>query len=314
MPFKPAQLRYFVTVAEEGQVTSAAKRLEIAQPALSQAISQLESELGLQLLERHSRGVRLTPDGESFLPKARIAVETAHDAEREALSLARRASGTVEVGFVGPPPTISAPDLFAEFRRIHPDAELSFRDLPFPRGTTRSWLEEVDVAYCHQPDLEPGIRTQRVRFEPRAIVAHTTHPLAKEAEAELRLDAVLDQTFIGYHPDVQPSWAAFHSLDDHRGGPPRAITAGHASTSLQMLGIMSTGAAITAVPACDAKIAHDALPDLIVFPLRDAAPAVLSLVCPSEGSHPLADALLNVAASVAASEPERELLDGKGRH
>jgi hypothetical protein len=54
------QLRYLVTVADERQVTRAARKLEIAQPALSQAITQLEAELGLQLLERDARGVTLT--------------------------------------------------------------------------------------------------------------------------------------------------------------------------------------------------------------------------------------------------------------
>src|SRR6476646_12004519 len=76
MPFRPGQLLYFVTVAEEGQVTRAARKLEIAQPALSQAIAQLEGELGLQLLERHARGGTLTAAGEICLPKARAAVDS----------------------------------------------------------------------------------------------------------------------------------------------------------------------------------------------------------------------------------------------
>ena len=65
------QLLHLVTIAEEGQMTRAARRLEVAQPALSHAIGQLESHLGDELLERHSRGVRLTSAGQAFLAKAR---------------------------------------------------------------------------------------------------------------------------------------------------------------------------------------------------------------------------------------------------
>src|SRR5258708_26154829 len=64
------QLHYFVVVVEEGQMTRAAARLHIAQPALSQAIGKLEIELGVKLLERHSRGVITTEAGEAFLQEA----------------------------------------------------------------------------------------------------------------------------------------------------------------------------------------------------------------------------------------------------
>ena len=61
------QLRYFVAVAQDGQMTRAAQRLALAQPALSQAIARLEQQVGVKLLERHPRGVSLTPAGEAFL-------------------------------------------------------------------------------------------------------------------------------------------------------------------------------------------------------------------------------------------------------
>ncbi len=107
-----AQLRYFVTVAEEGQITRAAARLHIAQPALSHAIASLESELGVELLERHARGVTLTSAGEALLPKARSAVAGEHDFEETARSLVRAADGLLEIGFIGPPPSITVPRLF----------------------------------------------------------------------------------------------------------------------------------------------------------------------------------------------------------
>src|SRR3954464_11784727 len=98
MTFRRGHLSYFVAIAEEGQITRAAARLHVAQPALSQAMAQLEGELGVTLLQRHSRGVTLTPAGEAFLVKARAAVAANEDAELTAEWLARAERGTVEFG------------------------------------------------------------------------------------------------------------------------------------------------------------------------------------------------------------------------
>src|SRR5271167_222480 len=116
MSFRRGHLLYFVTVAEEGQITRAAGRLHVAQPALSQAIAQLEEELGIELLERHARGVTLTPAGEAFLPKARAAVAADADAALAAEWLARTGEGMVEFGFVGSPPGLDSPAMLDAFR------------------------------------------------------------------------------------------------------------------------------------------------------------------------------------------------------
>ena len=71
------RLNYFVTVAAELHFGRAAEILHIAQPALSQQIRQLESDLGLQLFERTTRRVSLTPGGSAFLPHARHLLVTA---------------------------------------------------------------------------------------------------------------------------------------------------------------------------------------------------------------------------------------------
>ena len=70
-------LRYFVAIAEERSFTRAAERLWVAQPGLSTQIRRLESELGVQLFERHTRGVDLTDAGELFLERARTALAAA---------------------------------------------------------------------------------------------------------------------------------------------------------------------------------------------------------------------------------------------
>ena len=146
MAFRRGQLRYFVTVADEGQMTRAAHKLHIAQPALSQAIAQLESELGLGLLERHARGVTLTPAGEAFLPKARAALAAETDAVATAQSLARSVRSVITVGHIGPPPLIHAPELFAVFAEAiwleEPPVSATFaspksRILAWPRSVTK---------------------------------------------------------------------------------------------------------------------------------------------------------------------------------
>ena len=294
-----------MTVAEEGQITRAARKVHIAQPALSQAIAQLESDLGVELLTRHARGVTLTPAGEAFLPKARTALAADDDASQTARWLARATRGAMDVGFIGPPPTLTAPEVFVAFADSYPDAEVSYRDLPFPRGTTLSWLEEVDVAFCHLPAADRGTEIQPVGLEPRVVVVHDSHPLAKREE--LTVADVLDETFLSYHVDVQPAWRGFHSLDDHRGGPPRATTIERAANTMQMGGIMASGRGITTLPRCDATLAQQVLP-VVAIPLSDAHPAVMSLTWRREIHNPLVQALVAFAGKLDESRSATEYL------
>jgi DNA-binding transcriptional LysR family regulator len=302
--FSQGQLRYFVTVSEEGQITRAAKRLHLAQPALSQAIAQLEAELGVELLVRHPRGVTLTSAGEAFLVKARAVLAAEAETAQMALSLRRAENDAIAIGFIGPPPAISTPELFSAFKERNPQAQVSFMDLSFPRGRTSSWLAAVDVAFCHAPLSEPSLCAQPVRVEPRALVAHREHALA--CRSELALADVLDETFISYHPDVQAEWAGFHSLDDHRGGSPGSVTSDHALTTLQMLGILFSAStpAITIVPHKDAKLAQQVLPDIVAVPLNDAAPAVVSLIWREDQSSSLVEGLVDAAKRLTSRDDE----------
>jgi DNA-binding transcriptional LysR family regulator len=287
------QLQYFLAVAEEGQMTRAASKLHLAQPALSRAVRQLESRLAVQLLVRHSRGVSLTPAGEAFLAKARVAVSAATDAELAAKSFARGAGETLEVGFIGPPPLIKAPELFAALAGAYPEVEVSARELPFPRGATASWLQDVDVALCHPPRAEAEVSVQTLRTEPRAVVLPKNHPLAHRDE--LTVAWVLDETFIGFHPDVQPTWAGFHNLDDHRGRPPGSTTADRVLSPSEMLARLTSRKGITTVPFGDAAIILKVLRGVVAIPLRDARPALLSLLWRWDAANPLVEAIVATA-------------------
>jgi len=300
MEFRRGQLRYFITVAEEGQMTRAAARLHIAQPALSQSIANLEAELGFRLLDREPRGVRLTAAGEVFLEKARSAVAAEEEADSAARALARAAGGMLEIGFVGPPPTMAMPELMDSFSRECPRASISYSDLPYPRGRTAAWLADVDVAVAVEPALEPAVVSVVLRQEPRAVVMPTSHPLA--GRGEVSVADVIGDVFISYHPDVQRGWCGLHCLDDHRGGPPRELTQDRVETTMDMVVALGVGRGIAAIPRLDSRFAAGLLPGSVAAVLGDAAPAKISLLTLRDGDNPLAAEFVEFAAAHPASE------------
>jgi DNA-binding transcriptional LysR family regulator len=115
------QLRYFVALADSGSFTKAAALMRVAQPSLSQQIRALEAELGGALVERHSRGVRLTEAGEAMLPEAREAVrasERAREAAQHALGLTPR---RIEIVTVRSLAMTVLPGSIQRWYRRHPD-------------------------------------------------------------------------------------------------------------------------------------------------------------------------------------------------
>jgi DNA-binding transcriptional LysR family regulator len=306
MNFKRGHLLYFVTVADEGQITRAARRLGLAQPALSRAIAQLESDLGFKVLERHARGVRLTAAGEVFLVKARAAVSAWSDALATARSMARGRRGTIEFGFVGVPPGLDSPALLETFGQVNPEIDICYRELAFPSDRTSSWIGDVDLAVSHRPPADPGVWAQELRSEPRVVLAPRRHSLAQRRE--LSVEEVLDETFVGLHPSVDSAWAGFWSLDDHRGAGPERLTADRAANPHEVLAALAVRDAITTVPAAVARLVPDFVTGVVAIALRDAHPATIVLVGPEDRANPLVETLLDFVRAAGdggvASSPE----------
>src|SRR5207248_8155339 len=123
-----------------------------------------------KLLQRHARGVTLTPAGEELLEKAQGVLAAIAEVERTSQSLARTTRSAAELGFLGPSPMIDAPGLFTAFSTEHPEFHLTFRQLAFPRGSTAEWIADVDVGLCFEPTPHPDVSLQTVRAEPRVVL------------------------------------------------------------------------------------------------------------------------------------------------
>jgi len=121
-------LRYFVAIAEERSFTRAAERLWVAQPGLSTQIRRLESELGVPLLERHSRGVDLTPAGELFLERARAALLAADAAAATGRDLHDGVAGSVRLGLATGLAWHGTAPLLEQFNRVLRGVELTLTE------------------------------------------------------------------------------------------------------------------------------------------------------------------------------------------
>lgn len=299
MPFRRGHLQYFVAVAEESQMTRAAARLGIAQPALSSAIAQLEVEVGVALLERHARGVTLTEAGRAFLDKARAVVAAEQDALAMADELVRAASSCVEIGFVSTPPEATVPGLVAALRGAHPRADVKARELPFPYGTTSTWLEQVDAALCYSPTADPDVGIVRLWSEPRTLIVPAGHALA--GRSSVAVADVLDEVWYGYGPPAEPGWAGYWRLDDHRGAPPERMTADRASNALELIATIATGQGVIALAASTARLIHSVLRNVELVDLADAAETDFSLSWRKDTRNLLVHDLAETATALGAA-------------
>ncbi|HYB29829.1 MAG TPA: LysR family transcriptional regulator [Solirubrobacteraceae bacterium] len=282
-------LRYFVAVANEGQMTRAAQRLQLAQPALSQAIARLETQVGVKLLERHPRGVTVTRAGAAFLEKVEATLEAVEDASATARSWASQQEGRLRAGFVSMTPPMLADDLFPRFSAAYPGVTIEWRELGYPRKNARAWLGDADLALIWFAPSIPGLASQRIRSTPRVVAMAESHRLA--GRSELRVHDVLDEPFPGI-VGCDPGWLGNWGLDAYRGAPARR-TDDRAKTPEEVSWIVASGRAITTLPEIVAVPYHHL--GIRAIPLIDAEPAVLELVWPEGAATPLVEELVELA-------------------
>lgn len=200
-------LRYFLAVAEELNVTRAARRLNISQPPLTQQIKALERELGVALIDRSGYRIRLTDAGQLFAREAGRILEEVRRAAQMARAAASGASGRVRLGF-----TESASfngrvtESLREFRREYPGVEVSLEEHPSTELAAQLREGRIDVAFVRPPLWEGrGLLFEELEREPLVAAVPAGHPLARCARVALR--ELARETFILYPRAVRPGLA-----------------------------------------------------------------------------------------------------------
>ncbi len=198
-------LRYFVAVAEELHFGRAAARLFIAQPPLSQQIRQLERELGVPLLERTSRRVRLTAAGESLLADARRVLAGVESAALSAQRAARGEVGTLSIGFVASATYEILPDVLRRFRERHPEVALLLSELNAAEQAQALREGAINVGFARPAIREAGWVVEPVAQEPFVAALPERHPLA--GVGAVSLAGLAGEPFILFPSDPKPSYA-----------------------------------------------------------------------------------------------------------
>ena len=243
-------LRYFVAVAEEASFTSAARRVHVAQQVLSTQIRQLEESIGVQLLERTSRGVRLTAPGDAFLDAAHETLASLDRGVAAARNAARVMTGRLSVGLSLAASGEIRTALLAAFQRAHPHVEVELRTFDLTQPAAGLLDHSTDVALVRPPVAAPGLSLEPLEDEPRVFVVPSDHALA--GRSQLTLADVAGLRWIAAAPATDGcdpmSWRDAWLLAPRPGGEQPAV-GGDARTIEEMRELIAAGRGIGLCPA-----------------------------------------------------------------
>jgi DNA-binding transcriptional LysR family regulator len=201
-------LRYFTAVAELASVSHAARKLRVAQPALSRQIRDLEAEIGVPLLERNSRGVKLTEAGRAFAREAREVLSKAEAAMELARATARGETGVLHLGYAPSPTAELLPRALHAFQNEAPNVRIELHD-----NSTEEMVDglrdgRLQIAMLVRPTQESlrGLVYESLLTYPMCVAVSPKHPLARSARVGLK--RILQEKLIVYSKDQ------YHEYDE----------------------------------------------------------------------------------------------------
>lgn len=239
-------LRYLVALADDQSFTRAARRVGIAQPALSQQIRKLEAEVGLALVDRTTRRVTITEAGQTLVEHARRILQEAELAEAELQQLSGLRTGRLSIGATHTMGSVDLSHLLAGFHRAYPSIELAVHEDVSLSLAAALRRDELDLAFITVS--ANGLDAHKIASEPLVAIVPPGHPLAKRRR--LRASDLAEETFVAFREGASIR-QRFEAV---------AVAAGFAPTIAfetnqvqRMRALVSQGLAVGIVPRSDAR-------------------------------------------------------------
>jgi DNA-binding transcriptional LysR family regulator len=234
-------LRYFLAVGEDQHYGRAARRLGVAQPALSRQIQDLEKEIGFRLFDRLPRGVRLSAAGELFIADARRILREVSEATARAARVARGQSGTLHIGFAENASWHGvAPDSFRRFREQQPDVDLQLQPAASLEQLDAIRSGRLDAGFVNfMPKADADLDQLSVGTQQIELAVPKRHPLTRLEK--LRLRDLTDAPFIWFPRRASPAFYDRLMHECYRRGlkSPRIVQEGLNEATI--LSLVSTG-------------------------------------------------------------------------
>ena len=205
--FELRQLRCFVAAAEELHFGRAAARMNMTQPPLSRQIQLLEHVLGVKLLDRTSRAVKLTPAGRVFLLEARRILRLTESAAMTTRRIASGEAGTINVGFTAASGYSFLPRLLLQMRSSAPNIALVLKEMVSSEQVEALVTGRIDVGFLRPP-------VDRGEFSTRRVVRESLVAALPAGDARLDKAALTMADFDGRPLIMYASEAAsyFHDM------------------------------------------------------------------------------------------------------
>jgi DNA-binding transcriptional LysR family regulator len=219
-------LRYFVAVAEMENVSRAAmQRLHVSQPSLSRQIRDLEDEMGVQLLERTAKSVRLTEAGRAFLDEARAILKQTDDAVGKVRAIAGKAETELHIGDWPLATGRMLPGILRAYQKAMPKVKVKVHDWPVEKNIAGVRDGRLQVAIILPPLKANAL--EELRFEPLltgrvCLAVSSDHPLAGRRSVSLT-DAAREP-FIGLTLEEYPRYQEYlNAIFMHADHKPRVV-------------------------------------------------------------------------------------------